>query len=190
MNIFYDVPDRVNQYGSTQFYEMVRDHICSIVEFSGLEFGLNDSDIQNLYQRYAHAYIIGVAARSTEVFSSFLIDEVNDPISGWEDVLDNSNSLLATNTPLHLHGLECDGFASVIDSSQNFPYFNGTDLQHTQGLLKAFAIFDHELSTRTGLASTIMDLIPGIYQTYYGDTYNDLVVVCQHETLSVLSGYL
>ncbi|QVW56166.1 hypothetical protein pEaSNUABM6_00030 [Erwinia phage pEa_SNUABM_6] len=189
MKVFYDVSARVVEFGSTRFYEHIREHIANILEECALEVsGETVDNLYHLYQRYAMAYTIGVTARNAGKFLEYLMEEITE---GEEDsyALETDRSAYE----LRQQGFQLDRSFSdlVVDEMprvtsvfSQFPGCTGDQEEHEKALNMAAALFINETSTDlTGLASVIGSVCPGKYIEHYGDDFKGLVVVCEHETI-------
>ncbi|MGK7530287.1 hypothetical protein, partial [Salmonella enterica] len=55
----------------------------------------------------------------------------------------------------------------------------GSPEQHQAAFGAAVSLLAEELTNLTGFAGLIESLYPGRYQTYVGDSFNDVVLICE-----------
>lgn len=197
MKVYHDISSRIMEFGSSRFYEHVREHIAIILTDSGLEITDDlSSNMYHLYNRYAAAYIIGSTSWSAEMFLEYLIEEY--------DEADESSTVIATDDSaqrLRLSGyevanrfkdLETDVMYNFSITHRVLPGCTGSEAQHQRAFEIAERLFrtEHETigldglhASRTGLASVVASIAPGVYMEHYGDDYQTLVVICEHESL-------
>lgn len=182
MSVLFDVADIANQYGASKFYEQVRATTLRVLEASNLE--VDEYGIRDFYQRFAFAYVVGVKTRSPQEMIDLLTDDTFEPIGGWTTVIDDSGLLLANSDPLlaqkYMNCLvQTDSFATEELATCTFLNAHGSPEQHQLAFSAAHTTLTQELSGPTGFAGLIESLYPGRYQTYIGDSFNDMVLICE-----------
>ncbi|QXO09449.1 hypothetical protein pEaSNUABM11_00025 [Erwinia phage pEa_SNUABM_11] len=179
----YDLMDIVKNFGTTKFYEHIREHICVIVEKSGLNFVESDEAITGVYQKYALAYAVATKARSLDVLIEILFEDSHDPVGDWltvkEQTLLDMNALEAIENITNPKPVIAeDEFTLDVDSLQVFPNSYGDDDQQQLAFQAVCELFAHEMETQTGLYGLFEQLMPGTYNRYVGDDYFTAVVMC------------
>ncbi|EBV0422836.1 hypothetical protein DNL62_06975 [Salmonella enterica subsp. enterica serovar Typhimurium] len=162
MSVLFDVADIANQYSATRFYEHVREAALCVLEASNLE--IDETQIRDFYQRFAFAYIIGVKTRDPSTMVDLLQEDTLEPLGNWELVSD---------------GLSVDQFAKETSVDTTFLAAQGSPEQHQAAFGAAVSLLAEELTNLTGFAGLIESLYPGRYQTYVGDSFNDVVLICE-----------
>ncbi|QVW28527.1 hypothetical protein pEaSNUABM8_00030 [Erwinia phage pEa_SNUABM_8] len=171
MIVYYDATERVDEYGKSKFYEMVRENISEIFEKSGLEILANenhgsDKAIIEIYQKYAYAFVIGIMMNNSAQFEDNFFEELNDPVGGWRQMEEGG-----------------DEWGSTVWSESVVPNTYGSIEQQNTARITAVNLFNEQGRNQTDLAGLVRQLYPGRYLNHYGDDFKGLVVVCEHESL-------
>ncbi|AWN09080.1 hypothetical protein MLDJOKPK_00153 [Salmonella phage SPAsTU] len=184
MRVMFDVADIANQYGASKFYETVREATLHVLEASNLE--IDEFNIREFYQRFAYAYIIGVKTRDVQKMLDLFTEDTFDPVGDWSDVIDDSGlHILQTEPPEKTLGLDmnklivADAFATNELSVSTFLSAQGDDAQHQLAFSAVVELLSKELEGPTGFAGLIESLYPGRYFTHIGDSFNDVVLICE-----------
>lgn len=187
MIVYYDATERVDEYGKSKFYEMVREHISEIFERSGLEINGTDQAIIDIYQKYSYAFVIGTLTGNPMLFEDNFFEEMTDPVGDWDGVEDRSGerllSLGFSRSDIKGPLIQQDAVATTTWTETAVPNTYGTVEQQAVAKQTALTLFNQSVASQTGLAGLVHQLYPGRYANHYGDDFKGLVVVCEHEGL-------
>lgn len=148
MQYVYYVAQEVQNYGRTRFYEAVRDVLVDVLEAGRLD--VYEHDVRRLYEDFGTAYIIAAKARNPELLKELVT------VTAYDE-----NTIPGVT-------VESITFLSTVGDENN----------HMVAICHAAEILQNELETQTGLAALINSMFPGPLTRWIGETFNDLVLVC------------